>query len=317
MSQEPQDSSYELAPQAPAPAPTRRVEPAPVVDRVTERKCPLCGFVIVGKTTRNRCPECAAPLDTAAASLLQFSAPGWVRSLSYGSLLLALAVLGQIAAVIATWARQQPLGGYLHAGAPAAALLGAWLATRCEPDTRTEALPARWLVRLFSLAVAAAWMVLAFVHLPTEARRPIMYLALLLTSGQAISLGVYLNALAIRVPSDALAWQAFNLSWIIGIECVFIVALHFVRVADVEHLQYFFCAFPMIAGMVAVLVWAAAILVMFGVQFQAVATAGEDIAYRRTHRPVKGPPGQGARAARPGGQAEVNGAAGQAPPSSS
>ncbi|HVX83969.1 MAG TPA: hypothetical protein VH253_04060 [Phycisphaerae bacterium] len=287
MAEEQPDTSYELAPQAPGTARTRAEAKQPTVaEPVVERKCPHCGFRIVGKTTRNRCPDCAAPLDLTAANLLQFSATGWVRTIAVGSLLLAAAVFGQIAAIVTSWARQ-PAGPKLHALAPAAALIAAWLVTLREPEAAGEQLPWRWMVRVLSVVVAGAWGVLAFVKLPGWAAHPALYATLVLSGGQAVSLGLYYNAVAIRVPSDSLAWQAFNLSWVIGVECVFIIVLHFVRVADVEHLQYFFCAYPMIAGMGALLVWAAGLLVMFGVQLWAVARAGDDIAYRKAQRAIK------------------------------
>ncbi|HVS73772.1 MAG TPA: hypothetical protein VHQ47_21295 [Phycisphaerae bacterium] len=286
MSEESPDHSYELAPQAPAAAGTRAEAKQPTVaEPVVERKCPHCGFRIVGKTTRNRCPDCAAPLDLTAANLLQFSATGWVRTVACGSLLLAAAVFGEIAAIVTSWA-QQPAGPRLHSLAPAAALIAAWLVTLREREGK-EQLPWRWWVRVFSVLVAGAWAVLAFANVPEWGMHPMLYVTLLLSAGQAVFLGLYYNAVAIRVPSDTLAWQSFNLSWVIALECVFIIVLHFVRVADVEHLQYFFCAFPMIAGMGAVLIWAAALLVMFGVQLWAVARAGDDIAIRKAQRAMK------------------------------
>ncbi len=63
--------------------------------KVEERICPSCGFHVVGRTKRNRCPECSGDLS-ATAGLLQFSDAGWLRTLANGMFLTLAGVAGAV-----------------------------------------------------------------------------------------------------------------------------------------------------------------------------------------------------------------------------
>src|SRR5579862_3162432 len=108
----PADSTYDFAPgpekQPEVPA---RAGPFPPIPSGAERICPHCGFRVVGKPRGNRCPECSAPLDLAAADLLQFAPAGWIREISWGPVLIALAMFVHIGGLL-SW----PLAGAIQRG---------------------------------------------------------------------------------------------------------------------------------------------------------------------------------------------------------
>src|ERR1035437_5050998 len=105
--------AYDFAPEEGVPAP--REAPAPVEQQaLPERVCPHCGFRIVGKALRGRCPECSAALDE-PNDRLQFSDPHWLATVSNGTLLLALAIAGQAAGIVLGWMDKLPLGALVHA----------------------------------------------------------------------------------------------------------------------------------------------------------------------------------------------------------
>src|SRR5579871_3656388 len=101
MSETPEKGSYDFAPEEiPEEIPLvepeggAEVKPAPrkPEQAVPDRICPHCGFNIFGKTRGGRCPQCAAPLEHAATDLLQFSSPGWLRTMANGLMMVGAAI---------------------------------------------------------------------------------------------------------------------------------------------------------------------------------------------------------------------------------
>src|SRR5215471_4022805 len=109
----PKDSTYEFAGPKPEAGGSsaqaggaKPVDPAPVA----ERTCPNCGFRVFGNLKRGRCPQCAAPLDSRSADLLQFADARWIRVLAWGALSLAAALAAHIGGLFLIWYWSQDLG---------------------------------------------------------------------------------------------------------------------------------------------------------------------------------------------------------------
>jgi hypothetical protein len=283
-------------PLAPAPAPSPK---APAADRPTTAPrpitrpdetpgtpCPHCGFLIRGKTSRNRCPECSGSLEPSAINLLQFAPTAWTRTLAFGTLLLLPAIAAYVAAIILTWSNHSPADKYAHLAAPAFALLGTLLVTIRDPHAIEKspfALPAR----LAALAVLILWLPLTLKDPTPRAAHLMLYPILLATAAHAFCLGFHLRALAIRIPSDSLAAQALNLAWILSALCLFLLTLTLFDLARPEYLALFMCAFPLIAILGALLLWAAIFSLMMTLQLFSAASAADLIATRRATTAAK------------------------------
>lgn len=295
------DSSYDFAPlpKEPAPAPPQRVTPAPeelptraparapvVAYETPWKPCPHCGFLIRGKTAKNRCPDCTGSLEPSAVNLLQFASTGWVRTLSLGTLLLVPAIAAYVAAIILTWMHRAPADRYLHLAAPILAFLGTLLATVREPAP-SEKSPLALPARLAGLAVVLLWLPLT-LHAPGDASdraaHLLLYPILLATAAHAFCLGFHLRGLAIRIPSDTLASQALNLAWMIAGLCMFLFLLTLFDLARPEYLALFMCAFPLIAILGSLLAWATMFSLLMSLQFRNAAAAAESIAARHASR---------------------------------
>ena len=72
--------------------------------------------------------------------------------------------------------------------------------------------------------------------------------------------------------------------WIIPGMCPFIIVLQALRIADTSYLRWFFCAFPMIFGMIAITGWGMLLALLMGVEMFHAATAGETIRIRKAQR---------------------------------
>ncbi len=305
------ESPYDLAPR-PAEAPSRKpgaaqpsppdaggeiplVEPAapqrapatPLAEpQAPGRPCPHCGFLIRGKTTRNRCPDCSGPLDQSVAGMLQFAQKGWTRGLAWGALLLVPAIACEVAAIIVHWQEVTPLDRWLHLAGPLLALIGTWLVTRREPRDGEKS-PWAWPARIAALLVLALWLPITLHPADREIGRHFLYAILPATGVMAFLLGFHLRGLAVRIPSDSLAAQAQNLAWIIGGLCLFLGGLELFDLARPEYLTLFMCAFPLIGILAGLLGWAAAFALLMGLQLFGAAAAADGIAARHAARIAK------------------------------
>lgn len=308
---EEKDSSYDIVPPQPAPAPPPRADivgagggaydtvepveaprPATTVTTVApevveERLCPHCGFRIVGRVKRARCPDCAAALDEVAVDLLQFSPAGWVRTMGGGAFLMAIGLVGFVIAVVFSWSGREPYDKWAYMAAPCVVLAAVWLLTRADPEDK-GASPTRIASRVMSLVAGASWIVPIALNVHGKATLPWLYLSLVLSAGQALCVGLHMRTLAVRVPSDSLAAQALNLAGLVAFVCLFLIGLQATGAAERVNLRLgFFCAFPMIGGLLAVLGWAIVFCLMLGLQLFAAAAAGRDIAYRKAQRQMQ------------------------------
>jgi hypothetical protein len=291
------DSSYDFAPapKEPAPplpdlAPAPEKSPAPrpplIADDSPGKPCPHCGFLIRGKTAKNRCPDCTGSLEPSAINLLQFAPTRWVRTLSLGAFLLVPAIAAYVAAIILTWLHNSPADRYSHLAAPALAFLGTLLVTAREPAP-SEKSPLALPARLAALAVLLLWLPIAFRE-PTVANARtahlLLYPILLASAAHAFFLGFHFRALAIRIPSDSLASQALNLAWIVAGLCLFLFVLALFDLARPEYLTLFMCAFPLIAILGSILAWAAMFSLLMSLQFRSAVAAADSIALRHASR---------------------------------
>ncbi|MGN6369755.1 MAG: hypothetical protein ACTHN5_15965 [Phycisphaerae bacterium] len=303
MSETPETGSYDFAPEKKGEARNEPAEEIPLVEpeggaeaavkpaprkpqqAIPDRICPHCGFNIFGKTRGGRCPQCAAPLEHAATDLLQFSSPGWLRTMSNGLILVGAAIGGHVFAAALRW-NQPRLGAVIHVVAAGVLFLGTLTATRMESEIGGKVLtgtaPARWM----SLAAAAVWvvvllLVLGIGHYTHAAAKWLTVLAMGLSGVFAIAFGLYNRALTERIPDDGLANQSINISWLAGIVCVALMVIQALDLTTTVHLMFFFCSFPMIGGFLAIFVWSMVVVLRTAFELRASAEAGESISAKR------------------------------------
>ena len=313
----PSDSPYELAPKSesppPAPAPAPELTPRgapvppPAAPSLAERTCPHCGFRIVGKPPRGRCPECAAALDEVATDLLQFADRRWVLGLSNGALLLAAATLLQVVASVMIWRAGAGGGGdstvweagdLLHGVAGILAAAAVWLLTITEPGTAVSRTPMAPLARLAALLVGALWAAAIFLPHPAPPApngtqpqplsghaQPLTVIIILATALMAVLVALHLRRLARRIPSDGLVAQLLNVAALIVAMCLLLGVLHILGLADPENLRFtFMFVFPMTTVMSLILVWALWTLLRAALEFRHCAAAGQTILARQALR---------------------------------
>ncbi|HVT80307.1 MAG TPA: hypothetical protein VHM90_06585 [Phycisphaerae bacterium] len=263
-------------------------------DAATERTCPHCGFVYFGKP-RARCPECAAPQDASSASMLQFADARWVRSVATGCLILIAAIAIHMLGSILKWTHssQPTFKGWAHAIGAVLLVAGTFLATRKDPAS--PASPAAIIARILAGIALVGWLYflsLAFkvaAHqegLPdnTVAFKGLLGLVLLSQAALAVVLGFHLRSLAGRIPDDSLASHAFHAGWIVAIVCSAMAVIYACEMQKGYFPMFFMCSFPLIAGFVAIFVWAMVTLLRLNFNLRAAAVAGETITLRKSER---------------------------------
>ncbi len=297
---DPADASYEFAPKTPEEgAPHKPPVVAPSPDMLVERTCPHCGFRIVGKPPRGRCPDCNAPLELGIADLLQFSSAAWVRWIAWGPLMLVAAIALHVGAVIYCLTHPMPaaLGQLLHAGGAVIACAGIWCVTSGPPGgggvphrRPLMALLARWLSVVVAISWVLVWAFATMGRMP--AMNAFMVIAIALMIAESIPLAGFLNGLAARIPNDSLVHQFLNLVWIapvlLGLGLIHQVGQSY-RLYDLTifFTSIFFCTFPL-AGVVAGLVaWATVALMKLTLELRHAAVTIEAIGVRRAAREAK------------------------------
>ena len=100
-------------------------------------------------------------------------------------------------------------------------------------------------------------------------------------AGFAIAFGLYNRALSQRIPDDGLASQSLNFGWLAAMVCVGLMAIQMFDLETRDHLQFFFCSFPMILGFLAVYAWSIVVVLRTSFQVRASAVAGESITAKR------------------------------------
>jgi hypothetical protein len=273
--------------------PAAPAKPRKPLEAVPDRICPHCGFNIFGKTRGGRCPQCAAPLEHAAQDLLQFSSPAWVRTMATGFIMLALAIATHMLAAALRFTSPPIIGALLHLAAASLLLISILTATRVESAIGGKALIGTTAARWLALAAAVLWLVLLLLilgigHRTGEVMKWLTVLALACHALIAIAFGLYTRALAQRIPDDDLANHSLNLSWLVALVCIALMAIQVLDLTTRVHLMFFFCSFPMIAGFVAILLWGMVTLLRTAIALRASAIAGEDIAAHRSQWNQKG-----------------------------
>ncbi len=298
------DSSYDFAtPAAPnPPAPASDAPPPetarPAHQRLPERNCPQCGYLIVGKPRQNRCPECRAPLDDSIADRLQFCDSNWIRQASWGALAVALAVPAHIGGTyLAALAGDPVRGSALHVIGAALTLAGIWMITAPE-DTRPQR---RALLALFArgLAIAATvmWLGATVVASRQGAVLWLMVPALAAMAGEAVAFGLFASGLAARVPHEGLTNQFRNFALLLP---GFFGFLSFCLFHDVmAYYQIFFCSFPLLGALAGLLLWVGATLVRFFLELRHAARAADAVVRKHFQAAEAAVRAAAAKAARP------------------
>ncbi|MCL2646205.1 MAG: hypothetical protein FWD61_04260 [Phycisphaerales bacterium] len=263
-----------------------RKESAKQETLLEERLCPHCGFKIVGKALRGRCPECAAMLDETATTPLQFSDGKWLTTMSNGTLLLAVAVMAQGAAVALGWqnagleAKTLTLATWMGA-------VGVWLLTWPETEGgggQAAKLPLRSGSRWAAVTVALLWTV-AMIHessIEGGGRDGVAILALLATAAEGVLVALHLRMLAMRIPNESLGTQFLNLAFFVpGISLVLAV-VQLTGQTNVWALkEWVFCGFSIEGLMGIVMLWAAATLLWMAMELRNCVVAGQNIETRK------------------------------------
>jgi hypothetical protein len=306
------EGSYDFADPVPPkrPAPPRKKEPPPPVARADAappvpvaapatqdagRFCPYCGSVFGGKG-RARCPECSAPLD-AAADLYQFADPRWVRGQATGLMLIIPGIALHVVGAVLQWEKAFEAKGIAHLAAAVLVAAGVLLATRREPRTLAKGsqLPpvakpsplVPW-VRLLALASLVAWIILAWIAFgPGVGLGTIKAFLLPLLVCQAVLAALLANlvsGMASRLPSDSLSTHSIYSGWGTAAVCITLFFIQLFEMNKGDYPMFFMCSFPLVAGLVTLLVWAMITLLRMGLEMRVSATAGENIAAQRAQK---------------------------------
>ena len=280
------DSTYDFAaPAAREPAPESGGAPKPAApdthepqrprQKLAERPCPQCGFLIVGTPRKNRCPECRAPLDDSLADLLQFSDSAWIRRVSWGVLAVALAVPAHGGGAWLGFQHDLIRGSALQVLGAGLTLAGVWQITSREiarPQKHALlALAARWL----ALAAAVLWIGATVVASRQGAIRWLAVPALAAMAGEAVALGLFASRLAERIPHDGLTNQLRNFALLLPLFFGFLVLAQFYDLTELARI--FFCALPLIGALAGLLLWVLATLLRFFLELRQAAVAADAI----------------------------------------
>lgn len=294
------DSSYDLAPVKPPPPPEPAAEepparaPAPVAAPalpgaaaapLPEKACPHCGFRVVGRPRNNRCPECGAQLNEAAADLLQFAPGAWTRTVAIGPLVLMIAILGHVAAVFRAYGFLHFGQPYpLHAAAAALTILGVWLLTLQDPHLQSRRLHTVWTARTLSLVLLLFWILLAAHRQQDPDVREtrvdlLFFLAQATLAALAFIVCGYARNLALRIPNDSVAHHFYLLSYLMF---PFLLVAMFGHFFDLERfIIAFFCSFPAIAVLGAIALWLMISFLRLSLDMYVAAATGQSIKERR------------------------------------
>ena len=200
-----------------------------------------------------------------ATDLLHHSASQWVRLISWGAALLALAVFIHLGAgawawetrseTVAMWAR------ILHIAAAAMIAGGLWIVTIREgkqiakPQRRALAgMLAQWAAVLVFLFFVAG-MVLHLLHQPMVAQQMLM-LTFLVMAFEAACGALFLSTLAVRIPHDGLAGQFANIAWIMPLALVLAACEQYFDLAEYIS-SMFFVGYPVLGALAGLLAWVA------------------------------------------------------------
>lgn len=323
----PEDSLYDFAepvpPKKPAPAPPKPKPPArqplPGLDPVrtaapakappvapeadqTLRTCMHCGYSYLGKI-KARCPECAAPMES-AADLLQFAGAGWVRSVALGLLLLvpatALHIAGCILNRMSNFTRDDARAdalmhakGITHLAGAVLMVIGVFLATRRQSGAAEGGRSVAWWARGLSVATLLVWCMAAAVALEiwppqwgsfAQIKKYLTLLVLPPQGALCILLAFHCLRLARRIPNDSIAAHSNYTGWLSAVVCATLFGLIALELDKGDFPQFFMCSFPLVSGLGVILLWTMITLLRLALDMRNSAGAGEAIAYERQNR---------------------------------
>jgi hypothetical protein len=234
-------------------------QPQPQSQWVTsDYPCRRCGTNLNGQPIAGRCPQCGAPVGVSIyGELLQYAEPGWLGRVRSGLLMTLWTTIIMVAAVIAVVvvgivigmqsAMAAQRGGSGRAPgtmptelewlAPATAIIaligaifaamGMWQATTPEPGVKEDSISGlRQVLRItlicsIALSVVSVGLMIGKVITEHEAGGLVMAaLGAVIHAAVLISLGMYLSAIARRVPDDRMAGRFRASGWTIGIGSV-------------------------------------------------------------------------------------------------
>jgi len=269
--QEPQgEIPFEKPLEKPAEKVTESTKKAVVQEPLLEERiCPHCGFKILGKAPKGRCPECTAILDEAAIGQLQFAEKGWLNAMANGSLMLAIAVVAQGAVVALGWTHILTLTAWIGAA-------GVWLLTSSEAGGAVK-LPLRFGARWVAIIVAILW-----TAAMTKENPIVAVAALVATACQGALVALHLRMLAMRIPNEGVARQFLNLAFFLpGISMVLIVA-HLIGQTDIWSMkEWLICGLTVEGLMGLVMLWAAVTLLRLAIELRNCVVAGQNIETRK------------------------------------
>jgi hypothetical protein len=279
------DAPYDFAPpKAPADGEGAAKAPVPAGGAkppLPERLCPQCGFKIMVVPRNKRCPECRAPLDDSLADCLPYARPAWIRRLSWGAFVMALAVPAHVSGVLVTVVQQLPVrGAALQVAGGVMALLGIFLVTLREkgkPQRRAFlAVAARVLALGVTVLLGVAMYLISQNSAATiDAVAP----ALVAMALEAVAFGFFASALAARIPHEGLEHQLRNFALLLP---PFLWAVLVSLLVDLTpYAAAFFCAYPLIGAMLGLLAWVTLTLLRLMLELRHAAEAAEAMAARR------------------------------------
>ena len=286
----PRDSSYDLAPSQPSrlPSKTQDVSATARTQLGPQRSCPYCGFAFHGPP-KARCPECSAPLDSGQSDLLKFADVQWCRRIANGTLLIVLAFLGHLFAAFLRWISDPATESLAHAAAAILMTAAVFIATLREPTPKPASSRVALSARYTAIAAALFWCMLCLILtelLPASRGiiKTLVLLALVAHATLAMLLNFHFSALAARLPDDDLARHATNSGGVTAIACGLLFGVQFLELTTIVHFMFFFCSFPLIAGVLTIFFWAMVTLLRIAIGMRVSANAGAIITSKRLQR---------------------------------
>lgn len=282
-----QEPSRDVAPKGkPQPLPTVQGRRPPAAGGAPTKCCPHCGKQFYGKPPA-QCPVCFLPTEAIQSDTFEHADPAFLRKLSWGAMMLALAIPLHIFGIILNLLGARELKGLTHVLAALLVLAGVLLLTRCDSKfLERQRKTANW-ARLWAAICAFFWLVLAYFAIGQGTTYFILQAFVVVTLISQIALGwvlaTFCQYLALRVPDDGLANSLHAAGCSISLICVVFIGFQVMGWTDrffVIMATWPFPATPMVLG---VLVWCTITVWRLAADLRECARQSEDNEDRKLH----------------------------------
>ena len=224
---------------------------------------------------------------------MQFAKTGWVRMIAWGLLLIVPAALLHLAGCgvnrLKIYQNSDPDNhafahpkALLHGAAALLMTAGVFIATLRQPGTSAGRPGIPLACRVLSLVVLLVWLIAGAYALDILKAQPASYsqlektlalLALLSQGAPCILLAFHCSRLAARLPNDTLRTHAYYTGWLCALVCATLFGLIALEMDRGLFPLFFMCSFPLIAGMLVIILWAMITLIRLALDLRTTAAA--------------------------------------------